>query len=108
MRQIGDPLADGVIDELFAKSEITAVNDLMRTLVSNEFPEPATPPPVVREYLETTDQLPAWANPDLIAEGERFFWRYGPKLILIYHCYALPFDYLGATGCRCWRSRRGL
>src|SRR3954454_9160329 len=98
MRQIGDPLADGVVAELFAKSEVGAVNDLMKTLVTNEFPEPSTLPPVVREYLEKTDQLPDWADPGLIAAGEQVFWRYGPKLILILHCYSLPFDYLGRNG----------
>ncbi len=98
MRQVGDPLADAAIAELFAKSEIGAVNDLMRTLVTNEFPEPSTLPAVVRDYLEKTDQLPDWANPDLIAAGEQVFWRYGPKLILILHCYSLPFDYLGRNG----------
>src|SRR3954470_3813794 len=98
MRQTGDPLADAVISELFAKSEVGAVNELMKTLITNEFPEPATLPPSVRSYLEDTDRLPDWANPELIAAGERVFWRYGPKLVLIFHCYALPFDYLGRNG----------
>ncbi|MFL6416014.1 MAG: oxygenase MpaB family protein [Bryobacteraceae bacterium] len=98
MRQAGGPLADGVVAELFAKSEVTAVNELMRSLIANEFPEPASLPPIVRDYLDKTDQLPGWANPDLIAAGERLFWRYGPKLILIFHCYSLPFDYLGRNG----------
>ncbi len=96
--EIGDPLADEVIAELFAKSEVNAVNKLMQTLITNEFPEPASLPEVVRNYLEQTDQLPAWANPDLITAGEQVFWRYGPKLVLIFHCYALPFDYLGRNG----------
>jgi hypothetical protein len=86
------------VAELFAKSEISAVNDSMRTLITNEFPEPASLPAIVRNYLEQTDQLPEWANPDLIAAGEQVFWRYGPKLILILHCYSLPFDYLGRNG----------
>src|SRR5947209_15840603 len=98
MRQIGDPLADGVIAELFANSEVGAVNELMKALVTNEFPEPSTLPPVVRTYLEKTDQLPDWADTNLIAAGEQVFWRYGPKLILILHCYSLPFDYLGRDG----------
>jgi ER-bound oxygenase mpaB/B'/Rubber oxygenase, catalytic domain len=98
MRSAGDPLADAVIAELFAKSEVSAVNELMRTLITNEFPEPANLPDVVRSYLEKTDELPDWANPDLIAAGEQVFWRYGPKLILILHCYSLPFDYLGRNG----------
>src|SRR5437763_16890983 len=98
MRQAGDPLADAVIAELFAKSEIGAVNELMKNLITNEFPEPAGLPDIVRDYLEQTDRLPDWANPELIAAGEKVFWRYGPKLVLIFHCYALPFDSLGRNG----------
>lgn len=98
MRNIGDPLADAVIDELFAKAEVNAVNELMKTLITNEFPEPASLPIPVQEYLKQTDQLPEWANRDVIERGERVFWRYGPKLVLIFHCYALPFDYLGRNG----------
>ena len=73
MRQAGDPLADGVIAELFAKSEIAAVNDLMRNLVTNEFPEPKSLPGAVRDYLLQTDELPNWADTDLIAAGEQVF-----------------------------------
>ncbi|MFL6450701.1 MAG: oxygenase MpaB family protein [Bryobacteraceae bacterium] len=98
MRQVGDPLADGVIRELLAKSEVGAVNELMRTLITNEFPEPGSLPDAVHTYLGETDRLPGWANPDMIAAGEEVFWRYGPKLILILHCYSLPFDYLGRNG----------
>ncbi len=105
MRQAGDPLADGVIAELFAQSEVGAVNDLMRTLITNEFPEPASLPGAVRDYLSQTDKLPEWADARLIAAGEQVFWRYGPKLILILHCYSLPLDYLGRNGVQVLRSQ---
>src|SRR3954447_12870941 len=98
MRQIGDPLADGVIAELFEKSEVGAVNSLMKNLITNEFPEPESLPAVVRDYLTKTDKLPEWADANLITAGEQVFWRYGPKLILILHCYSLPFDYLDRNG----------
>jgi hypothetical protein len=98
MRNVGDPLADAVVAELFAKAEVSAVNELMKNLITNEFPEPASLPPSVRDYLEHTDHLPDWADRDLIERGEQVFWRYGPKLVLIFHCYALPFDYLGRNG----------
>src|SRR6476620_3363724 len=98
MRNVGDPLADAVVAELFAKAEVSAVNELMKNLITNEFPEPASLPASVRDYLEHTDQLPKWADRDLIERGEHVFWRYGPKLVLIFHCYALPFDYLGRHG----------
>ncbi len=98
MRATGDSLADGVLADLFATSEVGAVNSLMRNLIGNEFAEPDTLPPSLRDYLKQTDQLPDWADPALIAAGEQVFWRFGPKIILILTCYSLPFDYLGKKG----------
>ena len=45
MRQVGDPLADAVIENLFSTHSIDSVNALMRNLVLNEYPEPSTFPP---------------------------------------------------------------
>ena len=98
MRSRGDDLADAVIAELFSKAETGSVNQLLRSLITNEFPEPAALPPIVREYLTGTDRLPEWADATQIQAGENLFWRYGPKQILILNCYALPWDYLGQKG----------
>jgi hypothetical protein len=98
MRQVGDPLADGVVDNLFANNSIDAVNDLMRGLIGNEFPEPASLPPVVADYIKQLDVLPDWADTAKIEAGQQVFWKYGPRLILILHCYALPFCYVGKNG----------
>jgi len=89
---------DGVIAELFARSEVDQVNALMRTLIRNEFLEPEAFPPAVHDYLAQTDRLPAWADPGLIAAGGRLFEEHGPKLILILSLYSLPFDYLDHKG----------
>lgn len=98
MRQVGDPLADQVITELFQDGDIGAVNSLMRNLIANEYPAPEGLPPIVRDYLAATSELPPWANVEQLVAGERVFWRFGPKLALILHCYSLPFCYLGQNG----------
>ncbi len=98
MRQVGDPVADAVVIELFKDGDVAAVNDLMRNMVANEYPPPESLPPVVRDYLAQTDVLPEWADPQLIKLGEDLFWRYGTKLILVLYCYSLPFCYLGKNG----------
>jgi hypothetical protein len=98
MRNTGDPLADQVIADLFARSEVDQVNALMRTLITSEFIEPSTLPAAVRDYLAQTDQLPEWADPGLVAAGGRMFEEHGPKLMLILLFYALPFDYLDHKG----------
>jgi hypothetical protein len=48
IRNTGDILADGVIAELFARSEVDQVNALIRTHIRNEFLEPETFPPAVQ------------------------------------------------------------
>jgi hypothetical protein len=98
MRRVGDPLADTVVENLFANNSIDSVNALMRTLVLNEYPEPSTFPPLVADYVKQLDQLPDWADLAKIETAQQVFWKYGPKLILILHCYALPFCYVGAKG----------
>jgi ER-bound oxygenase mpaB/B'/Rubber oxygenase, catalytic domain len=99
-RQQTDPPADRVVAELFATGEAVAVNGLMRTLVENDGLPPDALPPVVRDYLASSAAMPSWADPQRIEAGERVFWRYGPAVIAILHCYSLPFCYAAAKGVR--------
>ena len=98
MRYTGDPAADDVIAGLFGDGNISAVNALMRTLVENEYPPPEALPVAVRDYLRDTGELPPWADSKTIEKGERVFWRFGPRLILVLHCYALPYCYVARKG----------
>ena len=98
MRTVGDPLADSVVEILFANHSVDAVNGLMRSLIVNEYPEPSDLPAVVADYVKQLDVLPDWADSGKIEVGQQVFWKYGPKLILILHCYALPFCYAGKNG----------
>src|ERR1022692_2275462 len=98
MRQTQDPVADPVVAALFAAGKVDAVNSLMRTLVENDGLPPGALPVSVTDYLAATGGLPDWADPAKIAAGERVFWRYGPAMIAILHCYALPFCYAGRKG----------
>ncbi len=98
MRQETDPLADGVVSELFGSGQVTSVNTLMRTLIENDGLPSDALPAVVREYLASSATLPTWADPHAIEVGERVFWRYGPAVISILTCYSLPFCYAAANG----------
>ena len=88
MRQTQDPVADPVVAALFADGKVDAVNSLMRTLVENDGLPSGALPASVADYLAATAGLPDWADPAKIASGERIFWRYGPAMIAILHCYA--------------------
>ena len=98
LRIIGDPLADTVIAELFADGGVQAMNTLMSGFVANEHPVPDNLPAPVRDYLQQSVELPAWADPALLHAGEDLFFRFGPSIILILTCYSLPFCYLGRNG----------
>jgi ER-bound oxygenase mpaB/B'/Rubber oxygenase, catalytic domain len=98
MRHLGDPLADAAIEQVFTQSGITRLNELMRNLVTNEYPAPGTLPPPVESFFATTGTLPEWANPALLQQGEQVFWRFGPQMLLILLCYSLPFCYLDKKG----------
>jgi hypothetical protein len=98
LRNIGDPLADAVIAELFSDGGVQAMNTLMRGFVANEHPVPDHLPAPVAKYLQQSVALPPWADLELIKAGEDVFWRFGPRLILILTCYSLPFCYLGRNG----------
>src|SRR3954454_298363 len=98
MRQIQDPAADQVVSDLFAAGRITAVNDLMTTLVRNDSMPPDQLPPNVRDFLARSGALPGWADARKIELGERVFWRFGPAIIAVLHCCSLPFCYAGRKG----------
>jgi hypothetical protein len=98
MRQLTDPLADAVVAEAFQQGQADAVNALMRTLIENDDLPSDQLPQGIRDYLATSAQMPAWADPARIQAGERVFWRYGPEIILNLFCYGLPSCYAGAKG----------
>ncbi|BDC50638.1 hypothetical protein F183_A29540 [Bryobacterales bacterium F-183] len=98
MRQEKDPLADSVVDELFREGTIENVNLVMRTLVANDGIDSAEFPPQVAKFLQDTSKWPTWADPARIENGQQLFWRYGPKIIAILHCYSLPFCYAAEKG----------
>jgi hypothetical protein len=99
MRRLGDPLADQTTEALFQQHKITMANGLLRDATTNGSPLPDGVPEVLKDYFAQSAHLPKWADPEVIERGERLFSRYGPQVIVVYHCYSLPF---------CYASRRGV
>jgi len=99
MRRLGDPLADQTTEALFQQHKITMANGLLKDALTNGSPLPDGVPEVLKDYFAQSARLPKWADPAVIERGERLFSRYGPQVIVVYHCYALPF---------CYASRRGV
>ena len=62
MRHQQDPPADVLIAALFAGGQVDAVNQLMKTLSTNDVLPPASLPSSVRDFLTATQGLPAAMN----------------------------------------------
>ena len=99
MRATGDPPADAAIAEVFEGGEVDVVNKVMKTLVRNDSVPAKKLPRAVGEYLDATDDLPDWADPERIEIGERFFELHGPFCVLALATASLP---------ACYAMRRGV
>lgn len=98
-RNVGDPVADQVVAEMFAHgpSGIETINSLLRDLVDNDDVPSAALPPAVREYFLATD-LPPWADRAAIDRAGELFFRYAPQIVILLHVLALPTCYAARAG----------
>jgi hypothetical protein len=86
LRQVGDPSADAVIEELARTEQIRAVSHVLRGLVDNDQPVPGELPPAIAGWLERTAALPDWADADRLERcwtASGVFPRIDPELIQI-------------------------
>ncbi|WNG62142.1 DUF2236 domain-containing protein [Archangium gephyra] len=92
-----DPEADEAVRSL-TEREVTLANELMTRLIINEQPVPEELPPSLRRFFDDTDTLPSWAQKPLILEGQRFFNRCAPQMLLALFCASLPSCYAASKG----------
>jgi hypothetical protein len=93
----GDPIADAVITELFRQGDITAVNELMRTLVVNDGLPSDRLPAIVCEYLTRTEAAPDIESTQMRLAQE-VFGVLGPEILAVLGFYSLPADYAAKKG----------
>ncbi|HTX39849.1 MAG TPA: oxygenase MpaB family protein [Bryobacteraceae bacterium] len=96
MRTIGDPLADGVVAELFESGGVYRVWEVMKTLVQNDHPAPEQLPAQMRDYLAAAE-VPH-VDDSLILGGQRLFERCGVEILMVLACYSLPASYSARRG----------
>lgn len=75
------------------EGEKIRINILFDKLITTRDPLPAGLPPAAERFFEESVQLPDWADPALIRRGEELFGTYGPAIVLMLFCRALPFGY---------------
>ena len=100
MRNTGDPPADQIVEAIFAKGEVHAVNRTLVALTQNDQELPESLPSEVHEYFAQTAKLPDWADPNLIKLGEDLFTDYGMMAFSILGCASLPECYSCALGAK--------
>jgi hypothetical protein len=73
-REGGDPLADGVVATLAAEGPLVGIHDLLGTVRTRAVGGDAR----CRELLDAADDVPAWADFDAMAKGQRMIASYAP------------------------------
>ena len=100
-RSMTDPIADHTVAQIIGGGQTLQANTFLKQLIENDdFPTDA--PKVLQDYIAQTQTLPAWANPDLIKQGEKLFSVYGGELSMLLLCKSLPASYA------CWRGAKVL
>ncbi|WP_370087461.1 oxygenase MpaB family protein [Ekhidna sp.] len=104
-RNITDPLADQTIEKIIESGKKEHVNQMMMMLFRNESFEKGMfstlgddVSKVLDAYIETTQKLPDWAEPQKIKDGERLFSLYGPEIFMLLNVSSLPLCYTCANG----------
>lgn len=97
-RSVGDPLADGVMRDLYEMGSVTAVNDLLSLMVRHDVAPPVQLPPAAQRYFQQTAVLPPWVDQGAIARGEEVFMRYGLFSLASLLCASLPECYAMRNG----------
>lgn len=97
-RQRMDPLADAVVDEIYASGELAHINALLRHMFENDDPIPPSLPARAARYFEETEALPPWADRARIQRAQSLFADHGVQVVFGLFCSSLPQAYAAANG----------
>ena len=97
-REQGDPLADRLMQDLFARGDVARLDALMRQLVQNDDFPGGEVIPGLADYLEASAWLPKWADPEILEQAARFFTFRGKYVLIMLGLYALPMSYCADKG----------
>lgn len=97
-RLIGDPLADGAIQQLISDKGPLEAKALFNQLIRNIDLPIDQWSSSIHPYLEATNQLPEWADWEQIQRGNDLFLEHGPKFLVFLYYKSLPLLYTNAKG----------
>lgn len=96
-RQMGDPQADKVIDELFKTDGITGVREMFKWLNTSESTSSFG---IVNDFIHQNQSLPDFADRKLMQKATAFFEKNQATIGIMLACYSLPYCYAGADGAK--------
>jgi ER-bound oxygenase mpaB/B'/Rubber oxygenase, catalytic domain len=96
-RQMGDPDADKVIDNLFLSDGITGVREMFKWLNTSESTSSFG---IINDFIESNKSLPNFADNKLMQQGMKFFAKNQTAIGIMLACYSLPYCYAGADGAK--------
>lgn len=99
LRRQGDPEADEVIRRLVAEGGERAAEYVFRVMRVNDDPVPPEAPAPLREFMETTGELPPDVDVARLERGGHVFFRHAVPAAIVLLASSLPRGY--AAPCLC-------
>lgn len=97
-RQLADPLADAVLEKIVGEKGEKEALRVFDLLIRNiEMPVDRLPVEV-DDFLQSTNQLPKWADTEKIHVAHELFLDHGPKFLLFLFYKSLPLLYTDKKG----------
>lgn len=97
-RERMDPLADGVVAEIYESGQLDAINKMLRRIFENDDPIPTQLPDRAERYFHETEALPPWADVKRIHRAQQLFADHGVQVVFGLFCSSLPQSYAAANG----------
>lgn len=98
-QDVADPQADDLIEQIYHQSgKLETINEVFKSLVRNEDIMREELPIEICTYLDATNDLPEWANQELLELGSNVFSKNAAQIVLILHLASLPVLYAADRG----------
>jgi hypothetical protein len=98
MRDNGDVLADAIVENIFNRGALDAVNDTLKKLVQNDDIPVTEMDSEVRVFLEVSGRLPEWADRDKMKQASAIFDIHGLQIVMMLLGASLPTLYAARKG----------
>jgi hypothetical protein len=108
LKDEGDPVADKVVVELLDSGQVNSVNKLFRQIETADQSPPADCPPVLRDYFESTKEMPDDVEPSMLDDIAEFFKHHKLGAAAVQATAGLVGTYLSPIGAKTLHSTHAL